>query len=114
MIAVALAGEGAYLHRESALDLVGIVQFNPRRVYVGTNRRVRRTLPKWMQIEKRNDVPDEDLIDYKGVASTTVRRTLADMRDRMPPDRWKKMMDEAVRREFIDWQDTATLNAVSP
>lgn len=43
-IAVALAGEGAFLHRESVFDLVGLGQFNPPKVSLGTRRRVRRTL----------------------------------------------------------------------
>ena len=41
-IAVTLAGEGAFLHRESMLDLLGLGQFNPPKVRVGTRRRMRR------------------------------------------------------------------------
>ena len=112
-IAVALAGEGAFLHRESVLDLLGLGQFNPPKVRVGTRRRVRRTLPEWMELENRTDVPDEDLTRYEGVPATTVRRALADMRDRMPPERWGAVVDEAIRRDLIGEQDTAVWKAVS-
>lgn len=112
-IAVALAGEGAFLHRESVLSLLGLGQFNPPKVRVGTRRRVRRTLPEWMELENRPDVSDEDLIHYEGVPATTVRRALEDMRDRMPPERWRAVVDEALRRELIGEQDAAVWKTVS-
>ena len=112
-IAVALAGEGAFLHRESVLDLLGLGQFNPPKVRVGTRRRVRRRLPEWMELENRPDVPDEDLTRYEGVPATTVRRALEDMRDRMSPDRWEIVVDEALRRDVIGEQDVAAWKVVS-
>lgn len=113
MVAVALAGEGAFLHRESLLGLLGLGQFNPPKVRVGTRRRVRRTLPEWMELENRPDVPDEDLTRYEGVPATTVRRALEDMQDRMPPDRWEAVLDEALRRDLIGEKDTTVWKAVS-
>lgn len=112
-IAVALAGDGAFLHRESVLGLLGLGQFNPPKVRVGTCRRVRRTLPRWMELENRPDVPDEDLTRYEGIPATTVRRALEDMRDRMPAERWRAVVDEALRRELIGEQDAALWKAVS-
>lgn len=112
-VAVALAGEGAFLQRESVLDLLGLGQFNPPKVRVGTRRRVRRRLPEWMELENRPDVPDEDLTHYEGVAATTVRRALADMRDRTPPDRWEAVVDEALRRDMIGERDTTAWKAAS-
>lgn len=112
-IAVALAGDGSFLHRESVPDLLGFGQFNPLRVRVGTHRRVRRTLPDWMELESRSDVPAEDLTHYEGVPTTTIRRSLADMRTRMPPDRWVVLVDDARRRELISDEDAAVLAAAS-
>lgn len=112
-VAVALAGESAFLHRESVLDLLGLGQFNPPKVRVGTHRRVRRTLPEWMELENRPDVPDEDLTHYEGIPATTVRRALEDMWDRMPPERWRAVVDEALRRDLIGEQDAAVWKAVS-
>lgn len=112
-IAVALAGAGAFLHRESVLGLFGLGQFNPPKVRVGTRRRVRRALPAWMELEYRTDVPEFDLTLYEGIPSTTVQRALADMQHRMPPDRWEMLVDEARRRELIGEQDDSTRRAAS-
>lgn len=113
-IAVALAGVGAFLHRESVLNLLGLGQFNPPKVRVGTRRRVRRTLPEWMELENRPDVPDEDLTRYEGVPATTVRRALADMRDRMLPERWEALVVQSLRRELIGERDIDTRRGFRP
>lgn len=107
--AVALAGSGAFLQREAVLDLLGLGQFNPRRIRVGTHRRVRRTLPDWMDLELRKDVSADDLTQYEGIPATTVKRALGDMRERMPQERWKALVDEALRRELIDERESADL-----
>lgn len=112
-VAVALAGKGAFLHREAVLDLLGLGQFNPKKVRVGTRRRVRRTLPEWMDLENRPDVTDADLTQYEGIPATTVRRALEDMKHRMPPDRWEALVDEALRRELINDQDAGMRKAKS-
>ena len=108
--AVALAGDGAFLQREAVLDLLGLGQFNPRRIRVATRRRVRRALPEWVDLEVRAGVPDEDLTQYEGIPATTVRRALADMHDRIPPERWKVLVDQALQRELIDNRDVAELD----
>ncbi|GMA33210.1 hypothetical protein GCM10025875_32020 [Litorihabitans aurantiacus] len=69
---------------------------------VGTRRRVRRTLPTWMELTHRTDVPAGDVTRYQGVAATTVRRALLDVRGRMPPDRWEALVGQALRRALID------------
>lgn len=108
--AAALAGDGAFLERETVLDLLGLGQFNPHRIRVATRRRVRRTLPEWVDLETRMDVPDEDLTHYEGIPTTTVRRALVDVRDRMPPERWKTLVEQARQRGMIDNHDVANLD----
>ncbi|WP_159611058.1 type IV toxin-antitoxin system AbiEi family antitoxin domain-containing protein [Glutamicibacter sp. JC586] len=100
-VAVALAGPGAFLQREAVFDLLGLGQFNPHRIMVGTRRRVRRVMPEWVELEQRMDVADEDLTHYEGVPSTTVGRALSDIRGRMPWNRWKSLVDQAHRRDLI-------------
>lgn len=107
--AAALVGDGAFLHREAVLDLLGLGQVNPRRIRVACRRRVRRSLPEWVDLETRNDVPDEDVTCYEGIPATTVRRALEDLYDRMPPRRWKALADQALQREMIDERDAAEL-----
>jgi predicted transcriptional regulator of viral defense system len=99
--AVTLAGEGGFLHRESVLDLLDLGQFNPRRIRVGTRRRVRRTIPDWMELEYRPDIADTDLTAFDAIPTTTVRRALEDMKHRLPPDRWDSLVAQALRRDLI-------------
>lgn len=89
MIAVALAGREAFLHRESVFKLLELLPVDVPKIQVGTSRRVRRILPAWMELEYRTDLmDDEDYVDnindnlifYHGVRSTTVGRALADVR----------------------------------
>ncbi|MEB4614660.1 type IV toxin-antitoxin system AbiEi family antitoxin domain-containing protein [Leucobacter sp. M11] len=95
-VAVALAGDGAFLHREAVFSLLGMGQFNPKRIRVGTRRRVRRALPEWVELEHRPGLPETDLIRYEGVPSTTAQRALLDLRGRMPRERWEALSREAV------------------
>ncbi|MCS5718783.1 type IV toxin-antitoxin system AbiEi family antitoxin domain-containing protein [Herbiconiux sp. CPCC 205763] len=108
-VAVALGGDDAFLHRESVFDLLGVGQFNPKKIRVGTRRRVRRTLPEWMSLETRADVLDDDITTFDGVATTTVSRALADVRLRMPRERWTALIDETLRRELINAQEALSL-----
>lgn len=108
-VATALAGQSSFLHRDAVLDLLGLGQLNPSRIRVGTRRRVRRTLPDWMDLEARSDVADDDLTHYEGIPATTVGRALADMRDRMPRERWNSLVEEALRRELLDEQARGAL-----
>ena len=105
-LGVALAGEDGFLHRESVFALLGVGPFNPPKIKVGTRHRVRRTLPEWMELENRRDVSDEDLTSYHDVPATTVRRALEDMQNRVPPDRWRMLVEQALRRDLISHNDT--------
>lgn len=108
-VAVALAGPGAFLQREAVLDLWGLGQFNPHRIRVATRHRVRRTLPEWVDLEARTDVSDEDVTHYQGIPATTVRRALEDVLGRMPVERWKALVDQALQRELLTDRDATEL-----
>ncbi|WP_336794224.1 type IV toxin-antitoxin system AbiEi family antitoxin domain-containing protein [Gordonia malaquae] len=108
-VAAAMAGEAAFLQRETVLDLHDLGQLNPHRVRVATHRRVRRTLPDWIDIEHRADIAGTDLTEYSGVRATTVRRALHDLGDRMSPDRWRTLVAQATRRELISEQEASAL-----
>ncbi len=104
-IAVALAGEAAFLQRESVLDLLGLGHFNPAKIRVGTRRRVRRSLPGWVDLEYRPAIADKDLGVYEGIPTTTIQRALLDMRPRMPRERWVDLVDSAERRELVGYPE---------
>ncbi|WP_246081316.1 type IV toxin-antitoxin system AbiEi family antitoxin domain-containing protein [Homoserinimonas aerilata] len=111
-VAVALAGEGAFLHREAVFDLLGVGHFNPKKVRVGTRRRVRRALPEWVALENRFDVPDSDITRYEGIPATTILRALRDMKQRMPRERWEVLVEEAMRRDLIGDHDAVVLKEI--
>ncbi len=100
--AVALAGPGAFLQRESVFALFDLGQFNPPHIRVGTRRRVRRRLPPWLELENRADIADADLTVHAGIATTTLQRAFQDMRGRIPPHRWESLLAEASRRELME------------
>lgn len=100
-IAVSLGGRGAFLLRESVLELCGLGHLNPRKIRVGSRRRVRRKIEPWMALEHVVDIADSDLTTYRGVPSTTVNRALLDIKDRIPRERWIRMVDEAKQRYLL-------------
>lgn len=106
-VAVALAGNDAFLHRESVFHAMGLGQFNPPKIRVATPRRVRRTLPDWMELENRRDVPPEDLVEFEGITVTTIQRALGDLRLWIPPDRWESLLHDAARLELVTDSEAA-------
>lgn len=110
-IAVALAGDGAFLHGDAVFGLLELGQFNPRAIRVGTRRRVRRTLPDWVSLEQRQDVADDELTQIDGIEATSVARSLRDVRPQMPRERWVALVDDAVRLELADPCEVAELTA---
>lgn len=72
-------GDGAYLRGDAVLALHELALVNPRRIRVGTGRRVRAALPDFIDV-RQEAVPAGDLTVYEGLRSTTVARALLDCR----------------------------------
>ncbi|MGK0716473.1 type IV toxin-antitoxin system AbiEi family antitoxin domain-containing protein [Leucobacter sp. W1153] len=108
-VAVALGGNEAFLQRESVCNLLGLGQFNPKKIRVGTRRRVRRELPQWVDLERRTGLTENDITSYEGIAATTIERTLRDLKDRMPFERWIDLVDQALRRDLLDAHEANAL-----
>lgn len=68
--AVALVGEGAYLHGESVLAMHGLALVDPRAIEVATPKRVRRRLPAW--VEPVPALKGERTTHYEGIPSQYV------------------------------------------
>lgn len=76
--AVFRAGDGAYLHGESVLALLGLADVNPRRISVAVRRRARPTLPPFVQLTRAAaEVPTTF---YEGLASQPVADALLECR----------------------------------
>lgn len=74
-------GEGAYLHGESVLALLGLGDVNPRRIKVATNRRARSRLPAFVELTKVLGGVSARL--YEGLASQSVADALLECRGRI-------------------------------
>lgn len=79
------AGADAHLHGEAVLALLGLADVNPRRITVGTPRRVRRAVPDYVKLVK---VPaDTKVTRYRGIRAQQVGDALLDCKGRVPTPR---------------------------
>lgn len=100
-LAAALCGEGAFLHAESVVHLHQLGNLNPRRIRVSTTKRVRRTLPDWLELTVDKDHAPEDVTRYEGIPSQTLNAALRAVRDRIEPTHFRHIIQQAVNRELI-------------
>ncbi len=105
MEAVLRVGEGAFLTHDAVLSLHELALVNPRRIRVGTSRRVRRSLPGWIELVRRADSPD--LTSYEGIRSTTVAQALRDCAGAVPRDRLRDALESARRQGLVRRRDVA-------
>lgn len=66
--AVLRVGMGAHLTGDAVLAFHELALVVPRRIRVGTDRRVRANLPEWIHVV-REELPEDDLTIYEGVRS---------------------------------------------
>ncbi|WP_248922896.1 type IV toxin-antitoxin system AbiEi family antitoxin domain-containing protein [Olsenella intestinalis] len=84
-IAVALVGEGAFLYGEAVIALLGLAPTTPGRMRVATARRVRRTLPDYVEVVPVHK--GDPVVRYEGVPCQRVDDAIRAERGRMPDDR---------------------------
>lgn len=101
-VAVARAGEGAYLYGESVIALLHLAPTNPDRIFVAVTRRVRKALPPEIRLVR---VPaGERTTVYEGVRSQRVARAIAACADSVMPER----LELAARRGRAEGYITAS------
>lgn len=110
MEAVLAVGEGAHLVGDAVLALHDLGLVNPRRIRVGTPRRVRLTLPTTIEVVPANDRP-EDLTVYEGIPTTTVAKALLDCRGVVMTERLVDAAEEAARRGLLRRRETENVLA---
>lgn len=98
--AVLSVGPESYLTRESVLAFHDLAHVNPRRIKVGTARRVRRSVPDHIQII-RDNVPDAERTVYDGVPSATVERAIRDSIGTVMEDRLLDAVEQARKQGLI-------------
>ncbi|MAT06407.1 MAG: hypothetical protein CL424_15320 [Acidimicrobiaceae bacterium] len=106
--AVLSVGPDAYLTRDSVLAFHGLGLVNPRRIRVGTTRRVRRNLPDQIEVI-RDDLPASDRTVYEGLPSATVERALRDCVGSIMSDRLVDAADRARDEGLLRRRDHARI-----
>lgn len=106
--AVLSVGTDAYLTHDSVLAFHDLALVNPRRIRVGTTRRVRRELPDHIEVF-RDDLPASDRTVYDGLPSATVERALRDCIGTVRGDRLADAADRARDEGLIRRRDHARL-----
>lgn len=100
MEAVLAVGPGAHLTRDAVLLFHDLGLVNPRKIRVGTDRRVRGQLPAFVDVV-REPTGIEGLTVYEGIPSATVERALIDCRGTVMQDRLVEATKEAARRGLL-------------
>lgn len=106
--AVLSVGADAYLTQDAVLAFHDLALVNPRRIRVGTTRRVRRSLPDHIDVV-RDDLPASDRTIYGGLPSATVERALRDCIGTVMSDRLVEATNRALDEGLIRHREHAQL-----
>ena len=96
--AVALVGDGSFLFGEAVLAMHGLALVNPRRISVGTTKRVRRELPEWVQPVT---VSGKTVTSYEGIPSQSLAEAILECRGMVMGERLKSAVEDARREGLI-------------
>ena len=96
--AVALVGDGSFLFGEAVLAMHGLALANPRRISVGTTKRVRRELPEWVQPVT---VSGKTVTSYEGIPSQSLAEAILECRGIVMGERLKSAVEDARREGLI-------------
>jgi hypothetical protein len=108
--AVLRVGEDAHLVGDSVLAFHDLALVNPRRIKVGTPRRVRKDLPSHIQLVHNRTDP-KDLTEYDGVRSLTVAAAIRDSIGAVMPERLTEAVERAADEGLVRRRDAAALLA---
>jgi len=109
--AVAIAGPGSLLEGESVLALTDLGHANPAHIEVALTTQRRRQLPSWIAVTRRTTLTPTDTTHYHGVPSLTVRAALAQVKDRLPRQRWLEALEKARRLDLVSADEERELRA---
>lgn len=97
--AVALVGDGAWICGDSVLAMHNLVLVNPLYTFVATTKRVRRTLPEWIEVVKKSG--DEDKDDFNGIPCQNLASVLIEAKGRLMLERLHQAIIEARGRGLL-------------
>lgn len=108
--AVALVGEGAWICGESVLAMHNLALVNPLRTHVATTKRVRRTLPDWVDVVRKPSEEDKD--DFNGIPVQNLASVFIEVKDSLMRERLHQAIKEARGRGLLSLDDNAKLKEV--
>lgn len=108
--AVLRVGDDAHLVGDSVLAFHDLALVNPRRIKVGTPRRVRRDLPSHIQLVHTQTDP-ADLTEYEGIPSLTVAAAIRDSIGAVMPERLSEAVERAADEGLVRRRDATALLA---
>lgn len=100
MEAVLRVGEEAVLAGEAVLALHDLGLAHPRRIHIATPHRVRRRLPSFIKVERR-EVSQAARTTYEGIPATTVAEAIRDCRGLLMPERLIDALAAAVQAGLV-------------
>ena len=80
-IGVAMAGKGAYLRGASVVAMLNLAPTDPRWVFIGSGRRVRKRLPTGFRIKDRTPCETVEFDGFEGIRCQPLADALAAARD---------------------------------
>lgn len=111
---LASVGPDAFLEGDTVLAMFDLALVNPPKIHVGTPRRHRGAVPLHTVVTTRPRLAPEDLTEYEGLRSVTIRRALLDAVPIILSDRMQNAVVEAQRRELItELEATEIIGAVA-
>jgi hypothetical protein len=108
--AVLRVGNDAHLVGDSVLAFHDLALVNPRRIKVGTPRRVRKDLPSHIQLVHAQTDP-ADLTEYDGIPSLTVAAAIRDSIGAVMPERLSEAVERAADEGLVRRRDATALLA---
>lgn len=100
MEAVLRVGPEAVLAGDAVLALHDLALVNPKRIRVATPRRVRRELPAFLEVERRQVRPPERT-EYEGIPAVTVAQALRECQGKIMTERLIDATREAAREGLL-------------
>ncbi len=97
--ALALVGDGSYLHGESVLAMHDLALVDPRAIQVATPKRVRRSLPPWVATVPASEADKTTL--YEGIRSQRVAEAIRECRKSVMPERLAEAARQARREGLV-------------
>jgi len=99
--AVAIAGDNAFLFRESVLAMHDLAFVNPTSIFVATTKKIRKTLPNHIRIEYVGSDEYSDVTKYEGILSQSVISALLACKGKIMTERLVSAINKASKNGLI-------------